>query len=88
MREINVTLNSPSGLHARPASILVKEANNFMSEIKILKNGREFNLKSIMGVLSAGITNLEEIKLQVLGEDEEIAVSRIQSILEDELRHV
>lgn len=88
MKEIKVTLNSPSGLHARPASILVKEANNFKSEIKILKNEKEFNLKSIIGILSAGISNLEELKLQVIGEDEEVAIEKIRIVLEEELRHV
>ncbi len=88
MIEIRVKLNSPSGLHARPASILVKEASNYKSDIKILKSGKEFNLKSIMGVLSAGIRNQEEMILQVAGDDEGDASVKIKSILEEELTHV
>lgn len=88
MKQLQVTVNSPSGLHARPASILVKEAMSFNSEIKLIKNDKEFNLKSLLGILSAGISNSDVIELIVEGEDEEAAAAKIRTIIEEELSHV
>ena len=44
------------GLHARPASMFVKMATRFKSEILVVKEGEEINGKSIMGLkmLAAG----------------------------------
>ncbi|KGG79493.1 phosphocarrier protein HPr, partial [Caloranaerobacter azorensis H53214] len=51
MQKVQVELKNETGLHARPASIFVKEASKYASDIKIIKNGREYNAKSIMGIL-------------------------------------
>jgi len=56
MVEISVVVANPSGLHARPASIFVKAATRFPSTaIKVVKDGREADSKSIIGLLSPGI---------------------------------
>ena len=49
-----VILQLETGLHARPASELVKIASGFTSEIVLVKDGQEYNAKSILGLLSIG----------------------------------
>lgn len=88
MKQIKAIINNKSGLHARPASTLVKEAMNFKSDIKILKNDKEFNLKSLIGVLSAEVVSGEIISLKISGEDQEEAATRIKTILENELQYL
>lgn len=41
-----------TGIHARPATLLVQTASKFDSEIQLEYNGKQVNLKSIMGVMS------------------------------------
>ena len=52
--EKKVTVQNESGLHARPASLFVKEASKFKSEIMILYDDKEVQAKSILGVMSLG----------------------------------
>lgn len=85
MKQIKATINSESGLHARPASTLVKEAMKFKSEIKLLKNDKEYNLKSLIGILSAEVVSGEVISLKISGEDQDEAANRIKIVLEKEL---
>lgn len=79
--EKNLKIISDNGLHARPATILVNAVANFRSEITIESNGRQANLKSIMGVMSLGIYSGDVIKLTVFGEDQEEAMTKIMSVL-------
>ncbi|MGM0369734.1 MAG: HPr family phosphocarrier protein [Bacillota bacterium] len=81
-----VILNNKLGLHARPASVLVKTAEKFSSEIKLIKGNKEANLKSILGVLWLKIKDQEEIILQVNGPDERIALEKIVDLIENKLR--
>ena len=43
-----------TGIHARPATLLVQAASKFGSDINLEYNGKSVNLKSIMGVMSLG----------------------------------
>lgn len=65
------------GIHARPASELVKLANTFTSEITLTYNGKTVDLKSIMGVLSLGITRGSSILVRAIGVDELEALKRL-----------
>ena len=65
------------GLHARPATRLVDEAMGFQSEIMLTAMNRTVNLKSIMGVMSLGIYNGEEIIVSAEGHDAAEAISAL-----------
>ena len=56
MKQVTVTVVDPVGLHARPATVAVNAASKFKSEINVAFKGREVNMKSIMGVMSLGIS--------------------------------
>lgn len=81
--EKNLKIISDNGLHARPATILVNSVANFRSDITIESNGRQANLKSIMGVMSLGIYSGDIIKLSILGEDQEEAMKKVMSVLSE-----
>ena len=44
-----------TGIHARPATLLVQAASKFGSDVNLEYNGKSVNLKSIMGVMSLGV---------------------------------
>ena len=46
-----VVVNNGTGLHARPATLLVKKASAFKSDVSIEFNGKKANVKSLIGVL-------------------------------------
>lgn len=76
-----VTLQLETGLHARPASELVREASRYCSEIKLIKDGEEFNAKSIMGLLSLSAAKGDVFIIKAEGEDAKEAVEGIKYII-------
>ena len=81
MIETNFTLLNETGFHARPASVFVKAATAFKSEVFIIKDDESYNAKSIMGLLSMGAGKGTKILLQVSGEDESSASEELLEIL-------
>ncbi|MGL4949775.1 MAG: HPr family phosphocarrier protein [Anaeroplasmataceae bacterium] len=72
---------SETGIHARPATLLVNEAVKYESEIDIIFNGKKINLKSIMGIMSLGIYNGEHITISCCGIDEQKASEELNRIM-------
>lgn len=81
MKEINVFVIDPVGLHARPATVAVNAASKFKSDVKVAYEGRSVNMKSIMGVMSLGIPTQSEVTISCEGEDEEEAIAAIEEVL-------
>ena len=72
-----VTIKNETGLHARPASELVKLASKFKCNINIAVGDKNANAKSILAIMSLGVKVNTEIELQCDGEDEETAIKEI-----------
>lgn len=81
MKEVKLQVIDPVGLHARPATVAVNAASKFKSDVILSFNGKQVNMKSIMGVMSLGVPTQSEIVVTCEGEDEDAAVSSIQEIL-------
>ncbi|NMB08411.1 MAG: HPr family phosphocarrier protein [Tissierellia bacterium] len=79
----DVTLQNETGLHARPASLFVKEASRFSSNVTVIKDGKEYNAKSIMGVLSMGAGKGTTITIQAQGDDAKEAVEALVKLVKD-----
>lgn len=77
-------VSDEAGLHARPATKLVNAASKFASELLLEYQGRNVNLKSIMGVMSLGIRQGAEITIIADGEDQEEALVAIEQELKDQ----
>ncbi|MBC2582857.1 HPr family phosphocarrier protein [Clostridium sp. DJ247] len=77
-----VTVKSATGLHARPATLLVKKASSFKSDITVEFNGKKANVKSLIGVLSLGVTKNATIKVTASGDDEALAVEEIVKLVD------
>lgn len=75
MKTIEVEVINRLGLHARPAAKLTQKANEFLSEIKIDKDGRVVNGKSIMGVMLLAASKGTVLKISADGTDEESAAA-------------
>jgi phosphotransferase system HPr (HPr) family protein len=84
----DLVFNNQLGLHARPAAFLVQFANQFSSEIKLIKDNKEANLKSILGLLWLKVKDKEELTIVAKGSDEEKAVSEVIDLIENRLNVV
>ena len=69
------------GLHARPATFFIQKANEFKSGIWVEKDDRRVNAKSLLGVLSLGITRGATITILAEGPDEEQAVNALVDLI-------
>ena len=82
MVSFTATLNNKSGLHARPANLFAKEAAKYQASIKVIKDGQEYNAKSILSVLSMGATQGTELTVVADGEDEELALKALKELFD------
>lgn len=84
MKEIKLFVVDPVGLHARPATVAVNAASKYKCDVKLGFNGKTVNMKSIMGVMSLGVPTQSEITIACEGEDEDVAIASIESILKEQ----
>jgi phosphocarrier protein HPr len=84
MVEKSFKVIAETGIHARPATLLVQAAGKFDSDINLEFNGKKVNLKSIMGVMSLGIGKDAEITITAEGSDEQDALRTLADTLNKE----
>ena len=80
--EKNVCIKNASGLHARPAGMFVKKAAEFKSAVEVIVKGKTVNAKSIMGIMSLGLGQGDELTVVANGEDEAAAVDALVELIE------
>lgn len=76
----DVVIINELGLHARPAAMFVKVANQFNSEIFLEKEGERVNGKSIMGVMMLAASKGTKLKLIAKGQDAASAVQALEEL--------
>ncbi len=81
MQSKEITITHEEGVHARPASIFVREAAKFQSEITLTADGTTVNGKSIMGLLMLALCNGAQVQVNADGPDEADAVNRLGDVL-------
>ena len=80
-----VTILNNVGLHARPATFFVQKANSYKSSIWVEKEDCRVNAKSLLGVLSLGISQGTNITLIADGADEADAINGLVDLIDKEL---
>lgn len=78
-KEVKIT--NAIGLHARPATFFIQKANEYKSSIWIEREERKANAKSLLGVLSLGITKGVSVTISADGPDEEVAVNSLVDLI-------
>lgn len=85
MKEFNYTITDPEGIHARPAGLLVKKANEYTSKVTICINGREADAKRIFAIMGLGVKKDMTITVKAEGDDEQAAIAGIGEFLKENL---
>ncbi|HAJ69786.1 MAG: phosphocarrier protein HPr [Alkalibacterium sp.] len=84
MEKREYTIIADTGIHARPATLLVQQASKFNSDITLEYKGKSVNLKSIMGVMSLGVGKGAEVTITADGADEKDAIEGIDGTIKNE----
>jgi len=84
MIEKTIKVKLSEGLEFGPTTIFVQVANKFKSRIYVLMDNKRVNAKSIMGMLTLGMVEGEEVLVTAEGEDEEAAIAEIEKFLSAE----
>lgn len=74
-----------SGLYNRQATYFIQKANEFKSSIWVEVEDRKINAKSLLGVLSMGITKGTSVNIIADGPDEAEAVQVLSEMLVNEV---
>lgn len=78
-----VKVNLTADAEARPVAVLVQKASQFESKVYIQSGERRINAKSIMGMMSLGLMQDEEVIVSAEGTDEAEAVEDLAQYLKN-----
>lgn len=85
MVEARIVVRHEVGLHARPAAMFVQTAGRFASSVRVKNtttNTETVDAKSILGVLTLGVVQGQEILIQADGTHETQAVAELRKLVE------
>ena len=87
MTEITKTVLNASGIHARPAGIIIAEAKKIQSKITVtnLATEKSADAKSILRVMTLCLTKGTPIKITAEGDDEVEAVEALGALIDSGL---
>ena len=79
MIERTITVNAC--MEARPSALFVQAASKFKSTIYVTIDNKTVNGKSIMGIISIGIREGQQVVLTADGEDAQVAIDELDKFL-------
>ncbi len=87
MLQKNFMINDALGLHARPAGLIVKEAQRYQSEITLTvpSSGKSASAKGLFALLGLEVTQGDTVTLCADGRDEESALRGVGAVIEETL---
>ncbi|MCI5510228.1 MAG: HPr family phosphocarrier protein [Eubacterium sp.] len=85
MRTFEYTITDEVGIHARPAGLLVKEAKNYDSVIKVTKDGKSAEAKKLMALMGLGVKKGDTVTVSVEGGDEDTVAAKMEKFFRNNL---
>lgn len=79
--EKEITIINRLGLHARPAAMFVRIANQYRSEVWVEKEGEQINGKSIMGLMMLAAGQGSKLLIRCEGPDADKAMQEIENLI-------
>lgn len=73
----SVSINAENGLHIRPAEMLARLANKFTSRIELVHEQQRVDAKSIMDMLTLGVSQGATLSVEAEGPDAQQAIEAI-----------
>lgn len=79
--ERDMKIQNKLGIHARPAALIVKKANEYVSDITVEKDGQKVSAKSIMGILTLVGYQGSTLRVRADGADAQEALDAIEELV-------
>jgi phosphocarrier protein HPr len=79
---------APQGMHARPATVLIRLVKNFESAVSLKRGDKAVRLNSMLNILSLTIKGGETVTVIVEGEDEAEAAQAIGLFFTEQLKEL
>jgi multiphosphoryl transfer protein len=76
-----VLVSNPSGLHARPAALFASRAKQFESDIRLRRNDRRANAKSVVSIMTLEVDRGDRVTVEAQGPDAQEAVAVLSTLL-------
>ena len=70
MIKLKYVVESPDGIHARPAALLANSCVNYKSSVTLLCNGKKAEGNNVLSILALGANKGDEVEFVIDGEDE------------------
>ena len=80
-----IAVASETGLHARPAAVIATTARKFSADVRLVKDGREANARSVVSVMSLEVAGGDPVTIVARGPDAAAAVAAISEKLATDL---
>jgi len=81
MQFLEMIIQNPTGLHARPAKIFVNIAKKYQSDVRVFHGEKKANAKSLISMLTLGVEKGTKIRIEVDGEDEQAALKALEEAI-------
>lgn len=82
-----LTVINESGIHARPAALIVETCTKYKSMIWFMKDGMRANAKSIMNIMLLAAEFGAQIQVEADGPDEEQALAAIEDLFQTKFKY-
>jgi phosphocarrier protein HPr len=79
-----VVVPNKQGMHARPAEMFVRRAQQFKAKVEIVHDNFRVEAKSIMNLLMLGAAQGTELTLEAEGDDAQEALDALAEVIEKE----
>ena len=76
----------PHGMHARPATALIRLARQFKSDFNLKKDNNKIQMKSLLNILSLSLKCGDTLSVIIEGEDESEAVAAFDYFFNEEMK--
>ena len=85
MNQFTYTLQHDTGIHARPAGLIVNEAKKYECKITLQVKDRSADAKGVFGVMGLAAKGGDNVTVTCTGEDAPAACSALQKLFQENL---
>lgn len=81
MQRVEYIVKDNLGIHARPAGILVKTAQKYLSDITVVYGDKKADMRRLFALMSLCVKPGDKIIVEINGDDEIAAAEDLKNVL-------
>ena len=78
-----LVVNNPQGIHARPANLIVRLAQQYQAKIQFVKDNQRVDGRSILELLTLAAAQGSQLEVEAQGPDAQQAVDALADLFAD-----